>query len=465
MNMASSISDMDKKQPYRDDYDSTHSSLQLPCNPDTACYSTTLSPPLPSIPSPSLKDKRPTNILPSAPSPFGSSFASCSVGAARVPSSSSSALSAWTKADEESVKRDYKAQEKLAKQQCKEADKDRKAQEKLAKQQYKTTSKSNKDQADEFTREIKHQASELKRELSHQTKEVVRIAKSEFANLNKELSKSYSSCSGSSSRSGSRSGCGSSVSSARAYPPTTDVVYQAFAPSPSPPLPQQQQHALQHERASRQCHYSKDHCRNQKRSDHHERRQHHRLERETRREQCHDRVPFPFGLATLGPRIVSSVVGGMTTSVTRALSGEKHPDQRPNNTIVVAPPPLTQGPVYPPQQPMYSPPARALPTQPMPHHYSQYAPLSQTQYSPNSKSDKSISPQDPLLVYSMSNLILRQSPSSSLSSTAASIPSAPPIPVIPSTPSAHPGQGQDDDDDLAPPSYEMATSLSPPPRH
>ncbi|KAF9361265.1 hypothetical protein BGX26_004784 [Mortierella sp. AD094] len=421
-----SLSDMDKKQPYRNEYESPQPLPQLPYNPETVYHSTTS-----------------TNIPLSAPSPFGPSFASTSSNIARVPSSSSSssASSAWTKAEEKAIKKDRKEQEKLAKQLQKDAEKERKAQEKLIKQQ-------SKGQADSITKEIKHHANELKRELSHQTKEAVRVAKNELANVN---SRGSSSC--------DRNGCGSSSSSTRAYPsssnqqplmyappsvspppvstpPVAVAVYQAHPPTLSP-----QQLALQHEQARLQCNYNKKLYKEQHRMDRHERRQQRRLEREIRREQRHHRVPFPFGLVTLGPRIVGGVVSGVASRMNHSLSGPSYPNQYPENTntIMVTPAPLPQGSVYPPQGPVYPPQqSYAPPAQPMPQHYPERAP------SINSEK-KSIGAQDPLLVYSMSNLTIHRSVSPSPSA-------APPAPSAPPMPASH-----EDEDTSAPPPYEVAT--------
>ncbi|KAF9171405.1 hypothetical protein BGX21_009790 [Mortierella sp. AD011] len=454
-----SLSDMDKKQPYPSNYEHPHPLPQPPYNPETIYPSL----PLPTIPSPSIGDKRPTtttDIPLTAPSPFGPSFVSTSSGVARVPSSSSSssASSSLTKAEEKAIKKDRKEQEKIAKCLHKDAEKERRAQEKLVKQQSKSLKREIKHEA----KEIKHQVKELKRELSHQTKEAVRLAKNELTIAKNELA----SINGRGSGSCDRSGCGSPGCSTRSRPSPPHQQPQMHAPhaaSPSsssppvgaavyqacPPVHSPQQLALQHEQAMVQYNCNKKLYREQHRMDRHQRRQEHRqnrrLEREIRREQRHHHLPFPFGLVTLGPRIVSGIVGGVASRINHAVSGPCCPNEysENTNTILVAPAPLPQGSVYPPQGPVtppqqrYSPPAHAPPAEPMP------------QPSINNEK-KSIGPQDPLLVYSMSSLSISQPVSSS-----SVAPSAPSAPLMPASPTGHIGE---DEDTSAPPSYEMATS-------
>ncbi|KAF9433244.1 hypothetical protein BGZ76_009701 [Entomortierella beljakovae] len=449
--MNTSFSDMDKKS-YRDTNDRARPLPQLPYNPATEYYQTSSSPSMSNIPMPkpdSNNKKAPNsvNIPLSVPSPFGSSsFSSHLASVARSPShistisscSSSSSCGSRSKAEAKAIKYELKAQEKLAKRE--------------SKAQYKCE----KSQADAIKRELKHQAKELKRELSIQTKEAVKTAKNEFNNLTRELSKNsstnttrrYSGC----SHCYRKRGCGCfGVSNSQVQPSYSNQQVSTHS-TQGPSSSSVYQLAVQHEQAKEQYRQAKKQHKEQKRWSHCERRQrrhfeHHEIQFEHQEIQ-HNHVPFPFSLVTLGPRIVGHVVGGVIGGVQRALS-ESSSDQHPNNTVFVTPAPLPQAPVYLPQVTSYPPPPHPPPVHSASSQYPQQSSVPSAQ---NGFGEKKVGPQEPMLVYSMSNMNLNQP-------IAASAPSAPPVsPIYPAIPIPHTGEDEQEDDGLAPPPYEVAAS-------
>ncbi|KAG0365371.1 hypothetical protein BC939DRAFT_442310 [Gamsiella multidivaricata] len=483
--MTTSLSDMDKKQKGQQKNDrniENHPPSQLPFNPDaslgtppTAASNSTYPPPVEQQQhrqqSPLTYQTQGITITHTRPSPFGPSFASSSTSSSSTASSSTT----LSKAEEKALRNEAKARAKLEKQEAKDRYKEAKNQANELKRDIKyhgtELQRDIKHHSTEFQRDIKHQttelkrglscqATELKRGLSHQAKQALTAVKNELERLDRG--------NGIGDPCGSSSCCGSgaqvyatpSVLSApvqQQHPGMSHGVVTAYPPRQLSPA---EQLALQHEQIKQQKHLNRQLYKEQKCLNRHERRERRRLEREIRREERHVHVPFPFGLVTLGPRIVGGVARTLLTD------GSHHQQEELRPTVTVAPAPLIYQAGHPPQQqqqqPLYQPPMQVIP--PFMQPYSPYYPSSQPSPQPEQKkSEKNIGPQDPLLVYSMSNLSLGATPPSSAlslsSSSSRPAPSAPPMAAIGAhSPELEREAVENDDMSVPPPPYEATAS-------
>ncbi|KAF9295951.1 hypothetical protein BGZ88_001053 [Linnemannia elongata] len=374
------------------------------------------------------------NIPTSAPSPFNNAFFSSSSSSSSSPaqpaatrtcvttrtpshcstssSSSSSCSSSRTARAEEKAaykaqKRILKDQANVAKQQARSHAKQLKAERSLTHRQEKDLRHEIKHQAKQFKHEIKHQCKELKKELKHQH------------HANKYGGQSYAAPSVPSVPSAPRAPSLPSYVS----PPQQLVQSQPYGFYPQP-VPHLVPSPLNQDMTVYSCCHGKT--------------RHGRY--------CHHHGPLPV-------RLVHNVINRALTGVSnhleqqvRNLQQERQQRAQHRPTITVAPAPLLPTPTATPvtqyRPPLGPPPASTV-----------------------SGGDKQVGPQDPMLIYSMSNMSLGSSSPSSSPAASSSSSSSNPMPAMP-IPHAiprpdlvqHEQDQEEEDNAVPPPSYEASVS-------